>query len=283
MRLWAIYNELGYIPWKRAKKSNRKYGSGVYMGARETIPFLNDDGKRTFSHLLLRPGYLMRDYILRGQHNRYMSPLTALLVFYSFFTLLVAVIQPGASKNIMAEHLLSNLQDYNIEADSTSTAKFLETIRNTTVEALLITHLDIHPEAADTPWKESLAAVEGDMRSKGIPMFLGNFLLLWIAISKLLRKYGISTSGAAAASAYILCQYCVFMLLALLVSFGRESDLGLLVMGALLFIDYRQLLGVGNRKALSLTIRTGLVYLLFATLFYVAVVLLLIAYSFLKA
>ena len=70
LRLWAIYNELGYIPWKKPKvkkERKRKEKGGVYMGAREAIPFMNNDAKRTISHLLLRPGYMMRDYIFRGR------------------------------------------------------------------------------------------------------------------------------------------------------------------------------------------------------------------------
>jgi hypothetical protein len=86
-----------------------------------------------------------------------------------------------------------------------------------------------------------------------------------------LRKYKISASGAAAASAFILCQFCIFMFLALVLSFGKNSDLGLLLMGLLIFIDYRQLLQVGNKKALRLTIKTGLYYLLFLIIFYVLV------------
>jgi hypothetical protein len=58
------------------------------------------------------------------------------------------------------------------------------------------------------------------------------------------------------------------MFLALLVTFGKSSELGVLVMGVLLFIDYRQWLGIGNRKALKLTIKTGLIYLLVSVLFY---------------
>ena len=81
-RLYSIYCELGYIPWHKVRKPRkerraRKKGNGVYMGTREAIiPFLNDDSKRTFSQLLLRPGYLMRDYILRGKHESYLAPLT---------------------------------------------------------------------------------------------------------------------------------------------------------------------------------------------------------------
>ena len=135
-------------------------------------------------------------------------------------------------------------------------------------EAILLTRLDLHPEAADTPWKESLAAIEGDLRSKGIPLFLGNFLLLWMSMAILLRRHGISVSGAAAASGFVLCQYCIFMFLALLLSMGRNTDLGLLLVAVLLFIDYRQLLGIANKPALRLTIRTGLLYLIFLILFY---------------
>ena len=49
------------------------------MGAREAIPFMNDDAKRTFSHLFLRPGYMMRDY-LEGRRGRLMQPVMMLVV-----------------------------------------------------------------------------------------------------------------------------------------------------------------------------------------------------------
>jgi hypothetical protein len=149
---------------------------------------------------------------------------------------------------------------------------------------LILTHLDLYPEKADTPWKDSLAAVEGDLRSKGIPLFLGNFLLLWFAMVWLLRKkHNVSVSGAAAASAYVLCQFCVFMFLALLVTFGKSADLGVFVMGILLFIDYRQWLGLGNRPALKLIIKTGLIYLLVTILFYFLLSMVLVAIALIRA
>ena len=152
----------------------------------------------------------------------------------------------------------------NKEKASQFVSRFFRTVSN----AFLLAHLDLYPEAVDTPWKESLAAVEADLRSKGIPLFLGNFLLLWLAMALLLRKYQVSASGAAAASAYVLCQFCVFMFLALIISFGKSSELGIFIMGILLFIDYRQWLQIGNKKALWLTIKTGLVYLAAIILFY---------------
>jgi hypothetical protein len=290
LRLWKMYNELGYIPWhKHRAKKKKKEHKGVYIGTREAIPFLNNDAKRTFSHLLLRPGYMMRDYIMRGQHERYLAPFTALLVFYSVFTLIVAIVNPGTSKETMIDSLIQGFNDATTSVkDSVNvvngnlsikisdsellfSSERLSAIGRNVNNALVLTRLDLYPEAADAPWKESLAAIEGDMRSKGIPLFLGNFLLIWLAMAIVLRKYKISASGAAAASAFILCQFCIFMFLALVLSFGKNSDLGLLLMGLLIFIDYRQLLQVGNKKALRLTIKTGLYYLLFLIIFYVLV------------
>ena len=286
-RLWAIYQELGYIPWKKPRKARKprkrdRRRGGVYMGTFESIPFMNDDAKRTFTHLLLRPGYMMRDYILRGQHERYLAPFTALLVFYSVFTLLVAIVQPRMTPTTSGSDFTRGV-DVSFSTDSTDKYEHAElvfnAIMNTVHEAFTLTQLDLHPNAVDTPWKASLAAVEGDLRSKGIPLFLGSFLMLWLALSILLRKYGISGSGAAAASAYVLCQFCIFMFLALIFSFGKDSKLGLLLMAILLFFDYRQLLGISGKKALGLTIKSGLLYLAVLVLIIITVAVGLYLYA----
>ena len=298
LRLWAIYRELGYVPWRKPRES-KQTKDGLFKGTGETIiPFLNDDAKRTISHLFLRPGYLIRDYI-RGDHEHYLAPFTALLVFYSVFTLLMAVVQPGNVRKSFSDGLVESLEgglqadlDINglqIQIDSTGTSddktgRIMQELMNTAAQSVVLTHLDLYPDRADTPWKESLAAVEGDLRSKGIPMFLGNFLLLWLAMVWLLRKkHGVSVSGAAAASGYVLCQFCVFMFLALLVTLGQSSELGVVVMGILLFIDYRQWLGIGNKDALKLTIKTGLIYLLISVLFYFLLSAVLITIALIKA
>lgn len=292
-RLLSIYFELGYIPWRKPREARRKR-KGVYMGTREAmIPFLNKDSKRTIADLIFRPGYLMRDYIQRGKHEQYLAPFTALLVFYSVFTLLTAVVQPGRSRDAFGESLLAAADSAQVKVESDlelgsktisgeSANDFLSRLFRTTSNAILFSRLDLYPEAVDTPWKESLAAVEADLRSKGIPLFLGNFLLLWLAMSILLRKYKVSGSGAAAASAYVLCQFCVFMLLALIISFGKSSELGVLIMGVLLFIDYRQWLQVGNRKALGLTLKTGLIYLAATLLYYLLLGTILVILSLYK-
>lgn len=287
MRLWAIYRELGFIPWRKARKprkTRKQRTEGVYIGTREAIPFMNDDAKRTLAHLFMRPGYMIRDYIIRGDHEHYLAPFTAMLVFYSVFTLIVAVVNPQASKSTFGEGLAKGMRDGGIilQADTTDRPGAQERVERAMVslaDAIMLTQLDLHPEAADTPWKESLAAVEGDLRSKGLPLFLGNFLLMWVTLALVLRKRRISFSGAAAASGFILCQYCIFMFLALLFSWGAESDLGILLMGVLLFIDYRQMFGISNRPAAVLTVKTGLVYFSLTAAFYLLLTIGLIIFA----
>ena len=291
LRLWAMYNELGYIPWHKKKKPRKepKPRKGVYIGTREAIPFMNKDAKRTLSHLLLRPGYMMRDYILRGQHERYLAPVTALLVFYSVFTLIVAVVKPESAKDKFGDSVIEGLNSAaKFTEDSTANHNQYRTayqslLFKTVTEAIVLTRLDLHPEAVDTQWKESLAAIEGDLRSKGIPLFLGSFLLLWLSMSCVLRKYKISMSGAAAAAGYVLCQFCIFMFLALIVTATHETNLGLILMGILLLIDYRQMLHIKIKPAFWLTVKTGLLYLLFLILFYVILGASLVAFVIQKA
>ena len=302
LRLWAIYSKLGYVPWREPRALKESKG-GMFKGSGQAIiPFLNNDAKRTFSHILLRPGYMIRDYI-GGQHERYLAPFTALLVFYSVFTLLVAVVHPESSKRSFGDELIEALDGNTIEEELSTdivingkpfqidslenrsqVERFAKSIIKTLAQSVALTHLDQYPELADTPWKESLAAVEGELRSKGIPLFLQNFFLLWIAMIWLLRKkYNVSVSGAAAASAYVLCQFCIFMFLALILSLGQKTELGALVMGVLLFIDYRQWLGVSYRKAFRLSIKTGLIYLFLCILFYLLLTAIIIGIGLLRA
>ena len=287
LRLWAIYRELGFIPWRKKReprKTRKPRHEGVYIGTREAIPFMNDDAKRTLAHLFMRPGYMIRDYIIRGDHEHYLAPFTAMLVFYSVFTMIVAVVNPQASRSTFGEGLAKGMRDGSIilQADTTDRPGAQERVERAMVslaDAIMLTQLDLHPEAADTQWKESLAAVEGDLRSKGLPLFLGNFLMMWVTLALVLRKRKISFSGSAAASAYILCQYCIFMFLALLFSWGAESDLGILLMGVLLFIDYRQMFGISNRPAAVLTVKTGLVYFSLTAAFYLLLTIGLIIFA----
>lgn len=260
-RAFAIWQKLGYFPWHkpREKKARKRFGD-FYKGAFDSIPFLNDDAKRTFSQLLLRPGYMIRDYI-KGAHERYLAPLTALIVFYAFFALVAAVLQP------VQQHKKEIAPNLNLEAEdfeNPEQAKHFSLVKNTLTtiqKGWVYLHLDQYPEEVDTQHESSLAALEGTLRSQGIPLFAGQFLLLWLAMSLALhRRYKQRMSAYAAASAYILCQFSFFMLFTLLFSFGKSAEIGILLIMVLLMWDYHQWLGVSWKKSFWLVLKTGLHY-----------------------
>ena len=262
IRAFAIWQKLGYFPWHRPKeKKERKRSGDFYRGAFNSIPFLNDDAKRTFSQLLLRPGYMIRDYI-KGAHERYLAPLTALIVFYAFFALVAAVMQPVQERrrDVIPEVKMEAEDVEDLERrEAFSLAKNALTILR---KGWIYLHLDQYPEEVDTQHESSLAALEGTLRNQGIPLFAGQFILLWLAMAIALRKYKMRMSAYAAASAYILCQFSFFMLFALLFSFGKDAEIGTLLMAALLMWDYHQWLGAPWKKSFWLVVRTGVHYVL---------------------
>ena len=287
-RMYSIYCELGYVPWRKpGKPRRRRLKKNSFANGGDLIPFFNNDGKRTVSHLLLRPGYMMRDYVVRGDHENYFAPLTALLVFYSVFTLLLAIVQPGEQKPFFTWEQVSKLRKIEVKTDSTQTdrvmADRLILLANQVADVIEVTHLDQYPEAVDKPWKQSLAAFESNLRSKGVPMFLWGFLWLWILLWRSLRKYKIGFSGAAAVSAYVMCQFCVFKFLAILLTWRNPADLDLVLYGLALVIDYRQLLRVSYGKAIRMTLRTGLRFILYLVLLFILAIALLLLFALMPA
>ncbi len=275
LRAFKMWRNLGFIPWKKPcephpSKDGERSGA-FYKGAFDNIPFLNDDAKRTFQHLLLRPGYMIRDYI-GGQHERYLAPLTALIIFYAFFALVSAVLQPVQHEdNLPGQNLISVS-----ERDSTSEADFARNLLHVTRQGYLYLHLDQHPEEVDTRHEAAIAALENTLRSQGIPLFIGQFMLLWLAmIPSLRRRYQIGRSACAAATAYVLCQFSFFMLFAVLLTWGKSASISVLLMFFLLMLDYHQWLRISWKKSFWLAFKTGLwvavIYLAFVLLLSVAV------------
>lgn len=289
LRAFQIWQKLGLLPWKKAvpegeaAQKGKKGDGAFYKGAFDSIPFLNDDAKRTFTHLLLRPGYMIRDYI-RGDHERYLAPLTSLIIFYAFFALVSAVLQPVQHSSTDA--FMNELS----KQDSTLT----ETYKNAPNDANVLMrnvftivqrgyvylNLDKYPDAVDTRGESALAALEGSLRSQGIPLFLGEFILMWLSMSIALRRFRLGMSATAAASAYVLCQFSFFMLFALLLSFGKSTSINVLLMLFLLTVDIHQMLDVKWKKALWLGVKTGLWYgfLFITVLVTVSLLVLLIAW-----
>ena len=269
LRAFRIWQELGFFPWRKEKKARKQRKKDFYKGAFDDIPFLNDDAKRTFAHLLLRPGYMIRDY-MSGQHERYLAPLTALIIFYAFFALIAAVLQPVQQKRedpfedmeITFKNAEASVAEYKIEKGET-TDEQEPTILLKTYQLLrkgyLYLHLDEFPEEVDTRHEASIAAFEGKLRSQGIPLFLGRFLILWLAMWLALRKrHRQRLSACATASAYALCQLSFFMLFVLLLSFGRQTSVSIALLLVLLAVDYRQWLDLTWRKSIGRAVATGI-------------------------
>lgn len=265
LRAFTIWQQLGDFLWRKPKASASKRSGDFYKGAFDSIPFLNDDAKRTFVHLLLRPGYMIRDYI-KGDHERYLAPLTALIIFYAFFGLVTAVLQPVQQHSTDPLERIAS-QDSTLDATVEKGWTLVPGAMRIVNEGYTYLTLDRHPESVDTRFKSALAALEGTLRSQGIPLFLGQFLLLWLSLYLSLKRYKISISAAAATSAYILCQFSFFMLFAVLLSFGEDTSIGLSLMAVLLTIDLHQLLGAGWKQSFRLTVRTGIWYTALFTVF----------------
>ena len=265
LRAFRIWQKLGLLPWSKHESKSRK--GDFYKGAFDSIPFLNDDAKRTFVHLLLRPGHMIRDYI-NGQHERYLAPLTSLIIFYAFFALISSVVHPDYSSyhselksaelrdSLLIEHPADSLlyMDFNGRKAAVKALKVVDFVD--------LLDLDRHPEKVDTPAKASLAAVENALRSQGVYLFLGQFLLLWIAMCFALKKKDMSRSACAATAAYVLCQFCFFMFFSLFLSSKDQGEIGVGLMAVLLTIDYDQMFGLHWKKGLRLTLKTGWYYLL---------------------
>ncbi len=267
LRAFHIWQLLGYSPWKSewtvTADDVREEGNvkGFYKGAFDSIPFLNDDAKRTFVHLLLRPGYMIRDYI-KGNHDMYLAPLTSLIIFYAFFSLVSSIAHPEFKAN-KADTVA--VADLTLNGEDSIKMDHMEKNMNVKLKRLIeyadeldiLAHLDQHPEAIDTPRKASLAAFENALRSQGIQYFLGVFLVLWPAMRLSLRKRSMGWAASATTTAYVLCQFSFFMLFVLILSLGQNNEIGTLFMGLLIMIDYHQLLGIGFKQSLWLTVKTG--------------------------
>lgn len=274
IRLFHIWQVLGENPWKRPRAAKKKgKDKDFYKGAFESIPFLNDDAKRTFVHLLLRPGYMIRDYI-KGKHDRYLAPLAALIIFYAFFTLISSALAPLESRESKKEE--NKGVSVERKGEKSDTGKSIEEDRmykflDAWKKLIILPYLDKHPEEVDSRPKAILAAIEDSLRSKGITLFLGSFFLLWLSMRFALRKDGVSWSAAAAASGYVLCQLSFFMLFAVLLSGGKSDSVGLFVQAILLVVDYRQWLSLTWRQSIGRTLKTGIYYGLVWLLFWILV------------
>ena len=288
LRAFRIWQQLGYNPWAKPRMGHRQADDvsrnrkgDFYKGAFDSIPFLNEDAKRTFTHLLLRPGYMIRDYI-KGAHERYLAPLTALIVFYAFFALISAVLQPVQHHEKTDDLSLTEDVDFSSDFASADRQRIMKNVVYIVGQGYYFLNLDRYPEQVDTRTEGAIAALEGTLRSQGIPLFLGEFLLLWLSMGLCLRKQEVRWSAAAAASAYVLCQFCFFMLFALLLTWGESKSVSIVLMLLLITLDYRQWLGLRWRKSIGLALKTGVVYVVIYGLILLMVSMVVVAFAWTK-
>lgn len=249
----------------QAYKRDKKFFSGTF----DSIPFLNDDAKRTFVHLLLRPGYMISDY-LKGLNSRYLAPMMALIIFYAFFSLLTALVSPltGDSekdfgKRLDETEISSGPLTVSMAEGKTDTLDMKGMVQGLK-DIYVIMHLDKYPDAVNTRWKASLSALEAQLRSQGFFSFIGQLILLTLCLWMVFgRKPGLSFSASATVSSFILCQFCCFMMILLLLTLGRDHSLGGVGMLIIMTIDFHQLFDMHWRKALRKSIQVGILFYAF--------------------
>jgi len=268
---------------------NAKRKGAFYRGAFDSVPFLNNEAKRTFLHLLTRPGYMIRDYI-NGHSSRYMAPLTSLIIFYAFFTLVFSVVSPSykTDKVKTSYEQLSSKWEINLATGTNSVQdeasmlyKFLTVLETINVQVAAgygLLHLDSLPDLVDSPVKASIASMEASLRSQGVPIFLGYLLVLTFTFHLILRrKYHMTFSACASLASYLLCQFCCIMLFLSLATWGKPVDKKFLLLGALMAWDFHQLFSIRWKKSIWLVLKTGIVSCaLLGLLFLLAVILIFI-------
>lgn len=257
-------------PYIRKNKS-------FFHGSFDSIPFLNDDARRTLVHLLLRPGYMIRDY-MNGMSARYMAPMTCLIIFYAFLSIMLGVLSPevhtytgdGQEAGTVDVDEVDSLQDDNVaEFGSLEVSLGL----NDTVPGIshmlqfvhkgyVYLHLDQNPQMVDTRTTASIAALEGALRSQGVFSFVWQLVFLTLAMKVVFRKNPtkMDISASATFASYVLSQMCFFMMLALLVSLGKSHSLGVAIIAVVLIVDFVQFFQIGRKQAFIYAIKVGLWY-----------------------
>lgn len=254
------------------------------------IPETNSLEINTFLKLLLKPGYLIRDY-LSGRREGILPPVTAVLLFFSFYVLIsdafsynrrnhaignddievgpvtfvtnkdseISLGEDAAAQDTVA---LSSGQDIQDEAVQQS-----EEPRNTIKykkEENMLANLGMF-NFVDKVWTwftlyEHPENIDSEMKQfvataeswiRGQGVF--SFLtdfLLFFPALCILLRKSFTIKQNAVVTAYILCQRCIFKIGSVLVTLGRSDSLGLLLGTVLLAFVFHQLLDIGWKQSL---------------------------------
>lgn len=282
-RLFRIWQETGELPFRHTQEEDTPApvpnGNNFFRGSFDSIPLLNNVAKRTMLHLLFRPGYMIRDYF-RGKHEIYLAPLLSLLVFYAFFGTLHAVVHPSSRRDLsdIEQRMSVSTEEGQLDDDQMIFRKRANVL---VLRAYIWLHLDQYPEQADTPAKASVAALESSLRAQGVQEFFSMFIIVWISMWLALRKrYKFGLSASATCTAYLLSLYSFFILIELLVGWGKKSPwLELSIIGILLTVIYHQLMEPSLFRSLRMAVRTLFFVGILIGLFALAMVAVLIWYA----
>ncbi len=264
----------------------------------------------TIVRLILYPGYLIKDY-LEGKREGILPPVTAVLLFFSFYVLIgdalgykgsnsieidlpenPTVVEPSGQSDAetVSEEIITPDEPGSTAADFTSglTDGFKGENHYEKKEDIIGAHSIIKPIAAiydwltlyerpdsiDSKFKQVVATAETWIRGQGVFSFFTDFLLFFPAFWLLFRKR-FSLSQSATATAYILCQRCIFKIFAVIVTLGESNSLGFVVGTALLSLVFHQLLSIGWKEG----IRKAFMYWICFILVIIVLVLPIVAVS----
>lgn len=260
-------------------------GKQFFSGSVSAIPFFNDEAKSTFVNLMLRPGYMIRDYI-SGKSNRYMSPFSSLLLFYTFFFLVFSIVAPDGITSPLVDILSDakqqmekSLELRDVENGDIEHQEIALKVVNSLIECMQMLYMDRYPEIVDTPVKAHIAALQGALRSNGIFMFLGDLILMTVALRLLCRKrFGLSWAASFSTTAYQLCQFCFFMFFLMIVTAGHDYTISASLIIVIFTYDFMQLFGLRLFSSLRLAVRLFLLKTVLSVSVVMALFLVLLIY-----
>lgn len=254
-----------------AGMGDKRLGKEFWRGTMDSaIPVFSGETANTILHLVFRPGYMMREY-LRGKHERILSPMTALIIFFAFMMVLNNMV--GKPAVDYAE--IFGIAHERMESEEVFSNPELEHWFFSVLDELRacyqFMHLDQYPDLITNHTRQVLAGLESWLRAQGVFTFLHWMVLLMLGLWTVgHRRYHLSLSAAAMIGAYMLCQLCIYDFLFTLFTLGEQTSPIWLIIG-LLWINLYQLIGTGwkqtTRYTILLTLVMGLYWLLTIGLF----------------
>lgn len=242
-----------------AGMGDKRLGKEFWRGTMHSaIPVFSGETTNTILHLVFRPGYMMREY-LRGKHERILSPMTALIIFFAFLMVINNMVGKQELNYADIFRLFRERMEGEDVLDNQQFEQWLYALLDILTRCYQFLHLDQFPELIKNHALQVLAGLEGWLRAQGVFTFLRWMVLLMLGLWTVgHRRYHLSLSAAATIGAYMLCQVCIYNFAFTLFTLGEKTTPVWLIIG-LLWINLYQLMGIGCKRTTGYTIRLLLV------------------------